>query len=134
MKAVSPLLLRMCSVKPISHLACDVSTEPVNCPYPPFPQVSAKPPCIVGCAIFVWIHELHSLYNLVSRGVCQVFRLLLAACAVPVNSQGYCTVILKQLHHGRAVALRLTPFSNRYITLAILAVLHDHFVSVLQRN
>ena len=30
---------------PSSHLACDGSTEPVSCPYPPFCAASARPPC-----------------------------------------------------------------------------------------
>ena len=30
---------------PSSHLACDGSTEPVSCPYPPFRAASARPPC-----------------------------------------------------------------------------------------
>ena len=30
---------------PSSHLACDGSTEPVSCPYPPFRAASTRPPC-----------------------------------------------------------------------------------------
>ena len=30
---------------PSSHLACDGSTEPVSCPYPPFHAASMRPPC-----------------------------------------------------------------------------------------
>ena len=30
---------------PSSHLACDGSTEPVSCSYPPFCAASARPPC-----------------------------------------------------------------------------------------
>ena len=33
------------SLMPSSHLACDGSTEPVSCPYPPFRAASARPPC-----------------------------------------------------------------------------------------
>ena len=57
-----------------------------------------------------------------------IAKLLLAARSVPVKLQGYCTVILQQPHHGRAVALRwATLFSNGYITSAILAVFHHLF-------
>ena len=31
---------------PSSHLACDGSTEPVSCPYPPFRGASVRPPCM----------------------------------------------------------------------------------------
>ena len=30
---------------PSSHLACDGSTEPVSCPYPPFRAASVRAPC-----------------------------------------------------------------------------------------
>ena len=32
-------------IMPSSHLACDGSTEPVSCSYPPFRAASARPPC-----------------------------------------------------------------------------------------
>ena len=52
---------------PSSHLACDGSTEPVSCPYPPFRAATARPPAEAGgsCEIFVWIHGLRGLYDLV---------------------------------------------------------------------
>ena len=36
---------------PSSHLACDGSTEPVSCPYPPFRAASARPPARQEAAV-----------------------------------------------------------------------------------
>ena len=45
---------------PSSHLACDGTAEPVSCPYPPFRAEAGG-----GCEIFVRIHGLRGLYDLV---------------------------------------------------------------------
>ena len=60
-------------LKPSSHLACDVYTEPVNWSYPPFRAASASLPCR-DCAIFVRFHGLRRLYDLVSRWVWQILK------------------------------------------------------------
>ena len=65
------------SVLPSSHLACDGSTEPVSCPYPPFRAASARPPC--GGRRRLWdfrtvIHELRGLYDLDQREVLQIWK------------------------------------------------------------
>ena len=60
------------AVMPSSHLACDGSVGPVSCPYPPFRAASAE--AGGGCEIFVWIHGLRGLYDLVQREVLQIWK------------------------------------------------------------
>ena len=42
------IIIQHATLMPSSHLACDGSTEPVSCPYPPFRAASARPPCEAG--------------------------------------------------------------------------------------